>query len=326
MTVGASLQGALPLDFVPQIVRDHGLADAHPWPLVSAGKRRGRPFTSRRVSAAEAWDWAELEYGRTPTSYAAVLVDLDGIDSADRLDGAILARAVQPPSWAVERPSSGGIHAAWTLVVPVHRYPSARRGPLDLFARVSEWYTAELRGDPGYAGVLAHNPTSSVYDARYLHPGGWSLEELADPIPADWRRPARRKLISAAGRNVTLFRELCRFAGRRCRTFYEIDGEAERINGEFSVPLDAARFATCFAMSIATASNGGHRGISLPSSSVSGAGRAQDAPRIFLGRMRASASREGNNEALRPWDAVSVSRRTWYRERAKRRAARPVWH
>ena len=98
--MNAPLQGALPLDFVPHVLRDHGLSDAHPFPLVSDGKVSGRRFTSRRVPAAAAWSWAELEYGRTPTSYAAVLVDLDGHDSVDRLDGAVLARAVQPPSYS----------------------------------------------------------------------------------------------------------------------------------------------------------------------------------------------------------------------------------
>ena len=171
VTVAAPQQGALPLDFVPAKMRDHGLADAHPFPMVSRGKVRGRGFVSRRVPAAAAWGWNEVEYGRTPTSYAAVLVDLDGHDSMDRLDGAVLARAVQPPSWTVRRPSSGGVHAAWTLAAPVHRYPSARSAPLDLFARVNERYTTELRGDPRYAGVLAHNPESGLFEVRYAAPG-----------------------------------------------------------------------------------------------------------------------------------------------------------
>ena len=183
----------------------------------------GQRFTSRRVPAADAWTWTEIEYGRTPTSYAAVLGDLDGDDSGDRLDGAVLARAVQPPSWAVVRPSSGGVHAVWALVTPVHRYPHAKRGPLEFFARVSEYYATELRADPGYRGVLAHNPISGSFKTRFMHAGGWTLDEVADPIPADWRRPSRRKLISAAGRNVTLFMSLCRFAGNLSRLEYDIE-------------------------------------------------------------------------------------------------------
>ena len=105
--------------------------------------------------------------------------------------------------------------------------------------RVSEFYTLDLRGDPGYASVLAHNPESGLFEVRYAHQGGWSLEELADPIPAGWRRPSRQKLVSVAGRNVTLFHSLCRFAGRLSRSIYEIEAEAARLNGSFLPPLDA---------------------------------------------------------------------------------------
>ena len=310
--MGTPQQGALPLDHAPAIVRAHGLSDAHPWPLVSAGKVPGRPFTSRRVPAAAAWSWAELEYGRTPTSYAAVLVDLDGHDSADRLNGAVLARAVQAPSWTVRRRSSGGVHAAWALTAPVHRYPGARTRPLDLFARVSEFYTSELRGDPGYAGVLAHNPESGLFTVQYLHRGGWSLEELSDPIPAGWRRPSRRKLVSAPGRNVTLFMAICRFAGRLSRSIYEIEAEADRLNREFVSPLDANELRDVI--------NSAHR--------YRARWQARGHQPAFIERQRArgragrgkarkaSASPEASNEERRPWEEAGVSRATWYRRRS----------
>ena len=238
----AAAQGLLPLESVPGPIRQHGLNDMHPWPLVSEGKRSGRPFTSRRVPASEAWGFDEVEYARTPTSFAAVVVDVDGFDAGQRVEAAVLAQAVQPPSWLCARRSSGGVHAVWTLSTPVHRYPTARRGPLDLFGRVSEFYTLELRGDPGYAGVLAHNPEATAYDTEYRH-GGWSLDELRDTIPDGWKRPARQRLVSAAGRNVTLFRALCAFAGHGLHTgkaahFYAIDAEADRLNREFIAPLD----------------------------------------------------------------------------------------
>ena len=242
-STGTQLQQAyLPLHFAPVAVRAHGLSDAHPFPLVSHGKRPGLPFTSRRVPASEAWSWAELEYARTPTSYAAVVVDVDGYDAGQRVEAAVLAGAVQVPSWTVERESSGGVHVVWTLSTPVHRYPTARRGPLDLFSRISEFYGQELRGDPGYSGVLAHNPESIAFVTEYRH-GGWSLEELRDTIPDGWKRPAARRLVSAAGRNCTMFRALCVFAGRglhtgKAATFYAVDAEADRLNREFISPLD----------------------------------------------------------------------------------------
>ena len=177
---------------VPQPVLAGGLADMHPYPLVARTKHPGEPFASCRVPASRAWEWDEIEYARTPTSYTALVTDLDGPGSRDRLLGAVLAKAVQTPSWLVTRESSGGVHAVWALLTPVHRYPHARRAPLDLLARIADYYGQELHGDPGYVGVLAHNPESPVYATEYLG-WGWSLEELAQFIPPSWKRPPPRK-------------------------------------------------------------------------------------------------------------------------------------
>ena len=173
---------------VPQPVLEGGLADMHPRPLVARTKRPGEAFTSFRVPANRAWEWDEVEYARTPTSYTALVVDLDGEGSRNRVCGAVLAKAVQTPSWIVERPSSGGVHAVWALQTPVHRYPHAKRSPLDYLARIGDFYNEELDGDRGYTGVLAHNPESPTYETEYFA-GSWSLEELAQFIPLGWRRP-----------------------------------------------------------------------------------------------------------------------------------------
>ena len=310
-----------PVDYLPAELRDYGLRDAHPFPLVSAGKRPGEPFSSRRVPASEAWGFPEVEYGQTPTSYGAVLVDIDGPDSAARLDVAVLARAVQRPSWVVLRLSSGGVHAAWALAVPVHRYPGARSRPLELFGRVSEYYTLELGGDPGYGGVLAHNPISSVYETHFMYPGGWSLEELADPIPAGWRRPSRAKrakLESATERNVTLFQELCHFAGRLGRSVYDIEREADRINASF-LPLlpplgtnEVRGVINSVLRYRARWERRAHSPVFIEDQRRRG--------RLALGRPRGgSVSKAVSNEAIKVWDLLGLSRAAWYRRRAAQR-------
>ena len=307
-----------PVDYLPAALRDYGLRDAHPFPLVSVGKRPGEPFSSRRVPVSEAWEFPEVEYGRTPTSYAAVLFDIDGPDSAARLDGAVLARAVQRPSWAVLRRSSGGVHAAWALAVPVHRYPGARSRPLGLFKRVSEYYTAELGGDPGYGGVLAHNPEASIYETRYMHSGGWSLEELADPIPADWRGPSRQRLVSAAGRNVTLFQELCRFAGRLGRSVYDVEREAGRINASFLPelpPLGTNEVRGVIDSVLRYRARWQHR-----QHSQRFIERQRRRGRAARGRPRAgSVSKAMSNEAIKVWNLLGWGRTAWFDWRADQR-------
>ncbi|MCY3919666.1 MAG: replication initiation protein [Chloroflexi bacterium] len=300
----------LPLDYAPAPVRMAGLADMHPFPLVSAGKRPGEPFRSKRVEAREAWQYPEVEYARTPTSYPALVVDVDGQDALNRVRGAMLAGEIREPSWTAHRASSGGVHAVWTLTTPVHRYPHARRAPLDLLARVSEFYTEALHGDHGYAGVLAHNPEAPAFDAVYG--SGWSLAELADTIPAGWRRPRRQHVVSPLGRNVALFRELCRYAGRGLHTdrgpsLWQIEGEAERLNMEFEAPLDYSEI----------------RHVLKHVFTYRDRWLAQGHQPSFLARQSARGKRSGETRRrgsiteAAPWRDEGISRATWYRRRVR---------
>ena len=108
----------LHLDFAPDPVRAHGLRAAHPRPLVSMGKRAGRPFRSWRTSPEKAWKYPELEYGNAGSSIAALVLDCDKPRAM-----ACGLFELPPPNWIVRRPANNHAHVAWTLAEPVHRYP-----------------------------------------------------------------------------------------------------------------------------------------------------------------------------------------------------------
>ena len=56
------VQLALPgIEFAPRQVREHGLVEAHTWPLVSDGKVQGVVQASFRVHASMAWSFPEQE-------------------------------------------------------------------------------------------------------------------------------------------------------------------------------------------------------------------------------------------------------------------------
>ena len=303
---------------VPLAVLQGGLADMHPYPLVARSKQPGASFACRRVPASDAWRWDEVEYARTPTSYTALVVDLDGPNSRNRLLGAVCAKAVQMPSWIVERPSSGGVHVVWALSTPVHRYPHARRSPLDFLARIADFYNQELGGDPGYVGVLAHNPESSTYSTEYLGPG-WSLEELGQFVPSGWKRSLRKDLETPIGRNVTLYRALQRFAGRgfhtgNRKTQAQLEYEIDQMNAKLAVPLPIDEIRDILASinrSMKMWAAQGHRSYFLE----------RQGERGFLpekGSIRRSADPSVTNEKARPWKAEGVSRRTWYYQRVRK--------
>ena len=73
------------IDYAPAKVREHGLRDAHSYPLVSQGKRSiGEHSASFRVPAAEAWDFPEIEL-RAGNSWPAIVLDIDGANALQRI-------------------------------------------------------------------------------------------------------------------------------------------------------------------------------------------------------------------------------------------------
>ena len=169
------------IDAAPAKVRQHGLVEAHTWPLVSKGKQGGDHSGSFRVAAAEAWLFPEIEL-RAGNSWPCIILDVDGSSALYRIVEAVENYEVLTPNWIVTRKASGGSHACWNLKVPVHRGESARQGPLAALARVSEFYADALQADAGYTGVLTHNPMGKAHGpgfvTNWLHTDAYSLPQL----------------------------------------------------------------------------------------------------------------------------------------------------
>ena len=133
------------------------------------------------------------------------------------------------------------------LAKPVHRGPTAREAPLRLFARISEFYYRQALGaDPGYNGVLTHNPMRSAHrHGEFLTHWGcnrpYSLSELAEPIPRGWRLPV--KPTTEAGRNCALFVALMKWAGSPANIGREVLAVARATNDGLDVPLGDSEVA-----------------------------------------------------------------------------------
>ena len=226
-------QLALPLALAPEPVRAHGLRSAHPRPLVSLGKRKGQPFTSFRASPAKAWCYPELEYGNAGSSFAALVLDCD-----DPRKMGLGLPDLPPFNWMVDRPTNDHAHVVWTLAKPVHRYPAARIEPLRYLAWIAEYYAHAVGADPGYAGVLAHNP-ASIYRSPYKTTWGrmtpYALDQLACVIPFNWEPPSVRQ--TGVGRNVDLFEAGIRWAGKAVNKRLPVLPALLAVNQDFDYPL-----------------------------------------------------------------------------------------
>ena len=305
----AAAQLSLPLDFAPEPVRDHGLRAAHLRPLVSPGKRAGRPFVSFRVPPERAWQYPELEYGNAGSSFAALVLDCDR-PKAWRVGVCDLP----PYSWLVRRPANDHAHIVWCLAEPVHRYPAARIDPLRYLAGIAEYYAHAVGADPAYSGVLAHNPAplfKSPYRTTWGREAAYSLDQLASIIPFNWEPPRVRQ--TGVGRNCDLFEAGMTWAGRRANAGLLVLPALLAVNQNFAHPLPLSEVQ-------ATAR-------SIEKYSKRWSARGWHCPRWISrqaarGRRSGEARHLGSNESLKPWAAEGVSRATWYRRRATERATR----
>ena len=237
----------LALDFAPAQVRSHGLRDAHTHPLVAP--RKG---TSFRVPAAQAWGYPSLEL-RAGNSWPLMGFDCDVPEmvlealyanhlGSPRPD----APRLPEPNMIVQRVSNSHSHVSFLLAKPVHRGPTAREAPLRLFARISEFYRQTLGADPGYNGVLTHNPMLSAHrHGEFLTHWGcnrpYSLSELAEPIPKGWRLPV--KPTTEVGRNDALLRVMLKWAGSAANIGREVLPVARATNDGTDLPMEDSEVA-----------------------------------------------------------------------------------
>jgi len=201
------------IEFAPRQVREHGLVEAHTWPLVSGGKVQGVVQASFRVHASVAWSFPSLEL-RSAKAWPVVCLDCDGTGGYSRLMLAVQDRDIPCPNWVVYR-DAGGAHGVWCLARPVLRGESARARPLRLLTRATEYMAQKVEADAGYGQVLSHNPMVPVPAQRlqtdWLRRQPYPLQELAEVVPFGWRRPAVP--FTGIGRNCSLFEAGMTWAG-----------------------------------------------------------------------------------------------------------------
>ena len=286
-----------PLLFAPDELRACGLRDAHTHPLV--GTRTADGVRSWRTSPARAWAWPLVEWNRTGNSYAAIGFDCDSRESIERAAASCMGGDLPTPNVHATRTASGHAQIFYLLDRPVHRGEQARPKPLAYLARVSEFYRATLGADSGYSGVLSSNPTHDDYQTSYPRTDPYTLLDLAAWIPKGWRVP--RPATTAAGRNVELFRALCRRGLRD--TDRQLEAYAHSYNDQLTQPLDTGEL----------------RGILRSVLRYRSRWRSHGHQQAFLWRQAARGRRSGvvrlagSLTERQPWAVLGVSRRTWYR-------------
>jgi hypothetical protein len=225
-----------------------------------------------------------------------------------------------PPNVIMVNQKNGHAHSAYLLANPVARHSASRLEPLRYFAAVERGVARRIGADRHYAGLIAKNPIHTDWRVEWRREDPYSLPELADWLfERDMRPDPTPETTFGAGRNVTVFDELRQIAYREVRQF--------KANGE---SIDAWR-ARCEKLALAL-------NLQFPRAMVLSEVRAIaksvakwtwkhfsverfSALQAFRARKRWVG--HVAESSTKPWEALGISRRSYYRKKA---ASRPIDH
>lgn len=244
-----------------------------------------------------------------PTSFAWLVHDID------RPDAALAHREANlpPPSFIAINPENGHAHSAMLLAVPVARHSASRVGPLQFYAGVERGIARRLGADRCYRGVIAKNPVHRDWRVEWRREQPYTLPELRDWLfDRDMVPDASPSEAFGAGRNCTVFEELRKIAYREVREFkaagQTIEAFQERlvrvalgINMQFPQALGLGE-VRAISKSVAKWT---WKRFSIEKFA---------ARQSFLGK-RGMAKRWAGHvaeSATKPWEAMGISRRTYY--------------
>ena len=212
-------QPLLPLDFVPASMRGHGLREAHSAPLVGL-RTTGGDWRTRRTTPADAWretdPYQAVEWPRTGTSFAALVLDCDSREAVERAHAcAVGAGPLPTPNLAVD---SGQEIASWGILagrIRADRLETARTGRHEADrARLSPSPIGDVREALRTRAGGARAATGRAI--RVGSPGSAALPINHDPRKHWAYRVYRRPVIGPKGAPATATAYLGTGVARGC--------------------------------------------------------------------------------------------------------------
>ena len=243
-----------------------------------------------------------------PNTYAWMTFDIDRDDAYLAADHA----GLKAPTVISVNPQNGHGHLSYLLAKPVRRHAASRRKPLEFYAAVERGYRRRLSADRAYSGLIAKNPLHLDWrtDWQALRP--YTLEDLDCELAFEDKQPERAvEREIGAGRNVIVFEELRRLCYREVLAYKpgNLEGFRARVlnlavgrNMQFHDPMHRNE-VKAIAKSVA---KWVWAHFSIEGFSVIQRARVN---RRYVGKVTA--------KALMPWDALGISRATYYRRKVK---------
>lgn len=255
-----------------------------------------------------------------PHLIAYLCFDIDRSASALAHEQAGLAM----PNVAVINKLNAHAHTIYALEVPVATTQAAREAPLRYLDALRRAYTAELKADRGYSGLIVKNPMHSEWRTLWGHGFKFSMQQLEEHLKRDLSYYTNKTEDMASvglGRNCTLF-DLTRAWAYEAIRFYRLEpaqrakaydawlneciDKVLQYNGDFTNPLS---YAECKAIGKSIARYCWRNDLAAYANFIK--------KQSERGKKSGAARYKNSTEQQQPWKTLGISRATWYRRRKK---------
>lgn len=217
------------------------------------------------------------------------------------------------PNLLVENPENGKAHLLFQLETPIYKTDASRPKPIIYANAIIKCLEELFDADVGYSGLITKNPFSSEWRVSTLRSRPYSLNELALNLDLSWKevnQPIAKDEATGLGRNCYIFHTARHWAYVEIRKF-----RGSTYNAWFECVLKHCQNLNC--------------GLADPMSHNEVKGIAKSISRYcwkkdsycyqeFIDRQTRKGKLGGRPKtttaAGNPWEALGISRATYYRK------------
>lgn len=247
-----------------------------------------------------------------PCLITSLVFDIDRSDAYFAWSDANLA----PPTWIAKNRLNGHAHIGYMLSAPVCTTHRAKQNVIEYLAKIEQAYGLALGADRGYSGLITKNPCHETWENHIFGVQPYDLNYLADFVELQELKTDLKE-ISGLGRNCMMFDTVRYWAYKAVRahrgsTFDiwlgKVLEQCQNANGAFIEPLPYSEVKAT-AKSIARycwRKDAYHYQEFIDRQSRKGAIGGQKSKRLPV---------EGSEATTKPWEAMGISRATFYRRK-----------
>ncbi|WP_180159719.1 replication initiation protein [Acinetobacter sp. YH12047] len=220
------------------------------------------------------------------------------------------------PTWIAKNRLNGHAHIGYMLSTPVCTTHRAKQNVIEYLAKIEQAYSLALGADRGYSGLITKNPCHGTWENHIFGVQPYDLNYLADFVELQELKNDLKE-VSGLGRNCMMFDTVRYWAYKAIRahrgsTFDiwlgKVLEQCQNANGAFIEPLPYSEVKAT-AKSIARycwRKDAYHYQEFIDRQSRKGAIGGRKSKRLPV---------EGSEATTKPWEAMGISRATFYRRK-----------